>query len=71
MRTRRTGRAVCRKVICVLKHLINLGISRYLPYHSFMGIRFEELGGLDSKEGAMSGWRIKIRAGVVKVCVAK
>ena len=27
-----------------------------------MGIHFEELGGLDRKEGAMGGWRIKIRA---------
>jgi hypothetical protein len=27
-----------------------------------MGIRFEELGGFDRKEGATSGWQIKIRA---------
>ena len=47
-----------RRMICALKHLVDFGISRYLSYLSFLGIRFEELGGLDRNEGAMSGWRI-------------
>lgn len=56
----------------MLKHLVDLGISRYLSYLSFLGIRFEELGGLDKYEGVMSGWRIKISlTSVVKVCLAK
>jgi len=55
MRTRQTGEPCVGEY--VLKHLIDLGLSRYQSYLSFLGIRFEELGGLDRKEGATSGWQ--------------